>query len=76
VYERILEHGLRAENGSVVVAEKPGARKSSGSYYTPEQLVGLIIERAVGLLVSDRLKQFIEKAAALGSNTRGKERAL
>jgi hypothetical protein len=39
VYERILEHGLKIEDGRVVVAENPAARKTSGSYYTPEELV-------------------------------------
>jgi hypothetical protein len=29
VYERILEHGLKVEEGCVVVAENPAARKSS-----------------------------------------------
>lgn len=45
VYERILEHGLKVENGRVVVAENPAARKSSGSYYTPEELVALRARR-------------------------------
>jgi hypothetical protein len=73
VYERILEHGLRVEEGRVVVAENPAARKSSGSYYTPEELVGLIIERAVGPVVSERLEAFTSKAAMLASSTRAKE---
>jgi hypothetical protein len=73
VYERILEHGLRVENGSVVVAENPGARRSSGSYYTPEELVALIIERAVGPLVNERLKAFVDKAGTLAADTRAKD---
>jgi hypothetical protein len=56
VYERILEHGLRAQEGRVAVAENPSARKGSGSYYTPEELVTLIIERAVGPLASVHAK--------------------
>jgi hypothetical protein len=76
VYERILEHGLRIENGLVVVAENPEARKSSGSYYTPEELVALIIGRAVGPIVSERLEEFTTKASAFTSDTRGKETRL
>ena len=73
VYERILEHGLKFEEGRVVVAENPAARKTSGSYYTPEELVTLIIERAVGPLVSERLEAFAAKAAALANDTRSKD---
>jgi hypothetical protein len=74
VYERILEHGLKVDDdGCVAVAENPAARKSSGSYYTPEELVTLIIGRAVGPIVADRVQAFTEKAAALASDTRAKE---
>src|SRR3546814_9093413 len=73
VYERILEHGLKVEGGRVVVAADPTARKSSGSYYTPEELVGLIIDRAVGPLVSQRLGNFTGKVAALARDRRAKE---
>jgi hypothetical protein len=73
VYERILEHGLRVQDGRVVVAENPAARKGSESYYTPEELVALIIERAVGPLASERIDGFAAKAAQLASETRPKE---
>jgi hypothetical protein len=76
VYERILEYGLKVEEGRVVVAEDPAARKSSGSYYTPEELVALIIERAVGPLVSERLEAFVVKAATLAIDGRTKETRL
>jgi hypothetical protein len=76
VYERILEHGLKVEDGLVVVAENPAARKSSGSYYTPEELVALIIERAVGPLVSEHVEMFTAKATALASDTRAKDARL
>jgi hypothetical protein len=70
VYERILEYGLRVEAGRVVVADDPTARKSSGSYYTSEDLVALIIERAVGPLVEDRLSAFAERLALLAADHR------
>lgn len=76
VYERILEHGLTVEDGSVVVGENPEARQSSGSYYTPEELVTLIIGRAVGPLVSERLEVFASKAKAMATDTRAKESRL
>ena len=73
VYERILEHGLTVEAGAVAVAETPAARKSSGSYYTPEELVALIIERAVGPLVSERLASFAAKLAVLTGDHRPRD---
>lgn len=76
VYERILEHGLKVENGQVAVADTPSARKSSGSYYTPEELVTLIIERAVGPLVDERVGAFAERAKALEGDTRSKDSRL
>jgi hypothetical protein len=73
VYERILEHGLKVQDSRVVVAENPAARKGSGSYYTPEELVALIIERAVGPLVSERIDGFVAEARHLAGETRAKE---
>lgn len=73
VYERILEHGLKAEDGQVAVAEIPAARKGSGSYYTPEELVKLIIERAVGPLVNERVERFAAQATPLAADRRAIE---
>ncbi len=70
VYEGLLEHGLRVtDNGSVVIDADPTARKDSGSYYTPEDLVTLVIHRAVGPLVADRREKFATLATALKSDT-------
>jgi hypothetical protein len=76
VYERILEHGLKVKDDRIIVAENPAARKSSGSYYTPEELVALIIERAVGPFVAERVGAFTAKAATLASSTQTKEARL
>jgi SAM-dependent methyltransferase len=70
VYERILEHGLTFDGDRVAVHEDEAARKSSGSYYTSEDLVTLIIERAVGPLITDRRTTFVAQAEALTSDRR------
>jgi len=71
VYERILEYGLRAnEHDMVEIDADDEARHKSGSYYTPEELVALIINRAVGPLVADKVTKFREKAEALVSDRR------
>jgi hypothetical protein len=76
VYEGILEHGLRpadpvkGETGRIAIAGDADARWETGSYYTPEELVTLVIERTVGPLVAERLAAFQARADALASDTR------
>ena len=70
VYERILEFGLRAAaDGRVEIDADDGARHESGSYYTPEDLVTLIIEQAVGPLVAERLIRFASENDSLRSES-------
>jgi len=77
VYEQILEHGLRLnDDGNIGIAADASGRKSSGSYYTPEELVGLIIERAVGPLVVEALSAFHTKAEAAAHDTRAMQTRL
>ena len=65
IYESILEYAVEADaQGGVQPRPDNSARHRSGSYYTPEDLVGLIIERAVGPLVDERIADFAEAVAA------------
>ncbi len=71
VYERILEFGLRATvDSGVEIDADDDARHESGSYYTPEELVTLIIEQAVGPLVAERLERFTTACQALETDKR------
>jgi len=70
VYERTLEYELQVDAGAVIVKADDTARHESGSYYTPDSLVMLIIEKAVGPFVEERLQAFRERAAALASDKR------
>jgi hypothetical protein len=72
IYERLLEHEVVEKDGEVEVVADEAARKGSGSFYTHEVLVQLILERAVGPLVTDRVKRFRERAQALASERRSK----
>ncbi len=61
IYERLLEYEPVADPaapGGVRVRLNPFARKGSGSYYTPDVLVRLIIERTLGPLVQEKLAAF------------------
>lgn len=52
IYESILEYGVeQGADGSIGPVSNVTARHRSGSFYTPEELVGLIIDKAVGPLV-------------------------
>ena len=71
IYERILEFGLRLDDkGAVAVDRDDDERHDSGSYYTPEALVSLIIERAVGPEVARRAQVFSEAVTRLASDRR------
>lgn len=65
IYESILEYAVEADGaGGVQPRADNSARHRSGSYYTPEDLVGLIIERAVGPLVDEVTSTFADAVAA------------
>lgn len=58
IYERLLEYRLEESNGKLVVNKSSFARKGSGSYYTHDALVRLILDEAVGRLTAERLATF------------------
>lgn len=65
IYESILEYAVETDgSGGVRPRADNTARHRSGSYYTPEDLVGLIIERAVGPLVHEITAAFADAVAA------------
>ena len=70
IYERILEYGLRLDGDTVVVDRDDAERHDSGSYYTPEALVGLIIERTVGPAVAAATDAFKAAATRLAGDRR------
>ncbi len=73
IYERLLEREpARTPDGQIVVRPNSYARKDSGSFYTPQPLVDLIVERTLTPLLEERKTAFQAKAAALQSDTRAK----
>lgn len=59
IYERLLEFELvRDEAGALNVRPNLFARKNSGSYYTPDELVGLILDETLEPLITERLEAF------------------
>ena len=72
IYERLLEHEPVRDGDKIVIRPNPYARKDSGSFFTPQELVDLIVERTLKPLAEERLKAFEDKAAQLKSDRRPK----
>ncbi|MCC6719611.1 MAG: restriction endonuclease [Acetobacteraceae bacterium] len=77
IYEGLLERDVVAdEAGALSLRPNAYARKNSGSYYTPDELVRLILRRAVGPLLAERREAFRARADDLGADTRRKAERL
>jgi hypothetical protein len=71
VYENTLEYDLKvSDDGSVIPDADDSARHESGSYYTPDSLVMLVVEKAIGPLVGERLAAFRVEAEKLAHDSR------
>ena len=71
IYERLLEREpVRAHDGTITIQPNTYARKDSGSFYTPQELVDLIVEKTLGPLAEQRLDAFEEKSEQLASDRR------
>ncbi|MDR1709946.1 MAG: restriction endonuclease [Candidatus Accumulibacter sp.] len=58
IYERLLEYKLEEEDGRLVVRPASFARKTSGSFYTHDDLVRLLLKESVGRLASEARDEF------------------
>jgi hypothetical protein len=76
IYERLLEHEVIRDGAEIVVRPNIFARKGSGSYYTPDDLVGLIIRETVDPLVEARMAIFAAKAAELETSAQSEDRRI
>ena len=71
IYERLLEREpVRNDDGSIEVRPNSYARKDSGSFFTPQELVDLIVDRTLKPLAEERLEAFRERSEELRSDSR------
>ena len=71
IYERLLEREpVQESDGTITVRPNRYARKDTGSYYTPQELVDLIVDRTLWPLVSERLAAFESKGKDLEEDPR------
>ncbi|MDE0097669.1 MAG: hypothetical protein OXS40_15085 [Gammaproteobacteria bacterium] len=76
VYERLLEQEVLREDDRIVVRPNIFARKDSGSYYTPDDLVGLIITETLDPLVQVRLEAFDSEKSRLTDSSLTEDRRM
>ncbi len=76
IYERLLEQEIVREADGIAVRPNIFARKDSGSYYTPDDLVGLIVDETLGPLVEARMDAFEAEAWPLPEDGPARERTL
>ena len=70
LYEQLLERRPVVKDGKVEAQLQPNARKDSGSYYTPPELVRLIVEQTLAPLMAERADRFRQLAVSLASDSR------
>ncbi|HEY8124405.1 MAG TPA: hypothetical protein VIF88_03165 [Methylocystis sp.] len=68
IYERLLEHEVVRDGPVVDIRPNIFARKGSGSYYTPDDLVSLIIRETLEPLIESRMQAFRDKASELAGS--------
>ena len=70
LYESLLERRPVIRNDRIESQLQPYARKDSGSYYTPPELVRLIVEQALAPQISECMARFADLVQALADDPR------
>ncbi|MCB1432430.1 MAG: restriction endonuclease [Alphaproteobacteria bacterium] len=66
IYERLLEYEVVRDGAEITVRPNIFARKGSGSYYTPDDLVQLILHETLEPLIERHKRSFHDKIEELG----------
>lgn len=65
IYEKLLEFEVRRQGSAVVVVPTTFTRKVSGSYYTPDDLVKLVVKETLGPIIEEKKQKFRSKVDEL-----------
>ena len=76
IYERLLEQELVRDGEALAVRPNIFARKNTGSYYTPDDLVGLIVRETMDPLIQSRLDAFTAEATDRASSALPEDRRM
>jgi hypothetical protein len=74
IYERLLEYRLEPTGEQLAARPTSFTRRSTGSFYTHDDLVKLIIEEAIGPLIAERLAAFKARVDTLNRKREPKSR--
>ena len=72
----MLEQEIVRDGVEIAVRPNVFARKGSGSYYTPDDLVGLIIKETIGPLVRSSMDNFTAKHSELAGGQLPEDRRI
>lgn len=76
IYERLLEYEVVRDGDEILVRPNIFARRGSGSYYTPDDLVRLILAETLEPLVEQRKQAFRDKIIQLNESNHPDDRRL
>ena len=77
IYERLLEREpVLSADGRIEIPLDSYARKDSGSFYTPQDLVDLLVDRTLKPLAEERTRAFETRARELASDRRPRTERL
>lgn len=76
IYERLLEHEVVQAGDTITIRPNVFARRASGSYYTPDELVGIIIRETVGPIVTRHAESFRTAVEEQGRSRRPEDQRL
>ncbi len=76
IYERLLEHEVIRDGDTISIRPNIFARKGSGSYYTPEHLVGLIIRETISPMIAQRMDAFRIMSGEQEASTKPEDQRL
>ena len=76
IYERLLEHEVVRDGEEITVRPNIFARKESGSYYTPDDLVNLILKETIEPLVQSRMDAFTARIDELAEGNLTEDRKI
>ena len=76
IYECLLEHEVIRDGQEIIVRPNIFARKGSGSYYTPDDLVGPILKETIEPLVQSRMDAFTSRVVELAKSKLTEDRKI
>ena len=76
IYEKLLEFEVRRQGDKVAVVPKSFTRKVSGSYYTPDDLVKLVVTETLAPIIEQKKQNFSRKVEELQNTSLRKAEKL